>query len=55
MQDKGITVYKLYKATGMPKQTMYDLINNGKLNQHINYLVTICNALGLKITIEDTE
>lgn len=53
MKSKNVTVYQLWKDGDLPKQTAYDLINKNTLEKHVNYLVSVADALGLTVTLTE--
>jgi len=51
LNNKGCTVYRLSKETGIPKSTLFDIFS-GKTNAFdcsFRIIVKLCNALDIKI------
>lgn len=53
MEAQGITRYKLHKLTGKPKGSVYKLFTHDRLENYIDIIATICNALDIKIDMKD--
>lgn len=48
--EKGISIYKLSKQTGISRQQIAN-IESGNSNYTINSLLNYCDAIGFKITL----
>jgi len=49
IREKGITLYRVSKDTGIPYATLSDW-KNGKSQPKLNTLLKICSYLGIPIT-----
>lgn len=50
LQARGMTQYALFKRSGVPKQTINNIINCGSVSVELRIIHELCQGLGIDIS-----